>query len=80
MAFLEQIWLQIGNNMPLKTPGNPGAGDFDKKKTKNINIWRRNHPVLNREFIQVLLNFWHCEQKKEQQKSVTNSTQKVSDL
>ena len=34
MAFLEQFWLQIGNNMPLKTPGNPGAGDLTKKNKK----------------------------------------------
>ena len=45
VAFLEQFWLQIGNNIPLKTPGNLAVGDFDKnnkkykKESSNFRLW-----------------------------------------
>ena len=45
LAFLEQFWLQIGNNIPLKTPGNLAVGDFDKnnkkykKESSNFRLW-----------------------------------------
>ena len=34
LKLFVQFWLQIGNNIPLKTPGNPAVGDFDKNKKK----------------------------------------------
>ena len=44
LAFLEQFWLQIGNNMPLKMPGNLAVCDFDiiycEQKKEQKKLWQ----------------------------------------
>ena len=55
----------------------------DKYTENKLNIFKTKcgrSPILNCEFILVHLNFWKSEEKKKEQKFVTNPTQKVSDL
>ena len=65
-----QFWLDIFFDL----------SDTSKYSENRLKIISRRIPILNREFIQVHLNFWYSEKKKEQQKIVTNPTQKVSDM
>ena len=76
LAFLEQFWLQIGNNMPLKAPSNHGIGDFHKNKWKKVNIFKRKFNFINFEIIQLHLKVLKIEENKKVTKNVEHSNKK----
>ena len=76
VAFLEQFWLQIGNNMPLKTPGNHGIGDFHKNKRKKVNIFKKKFNFINFEIIQLHLKVLKIKENKKVTENSDNSNAK----
>ena len=76
LAFLEQFWLQIGNNMPLKTPGNHGIGDFHKNKRKKVNIFKKKFNFINFEIIQLHLKVLKIKENKKVTKNCHKSNTK----